>query len=238
MMNGKHIVVCILLLAGCIVHVYAQEATQEGENLPVDRMDNVRLVFSRGFILSNVEGDDQAPVNGSLSGSLFIGVGFKFNLAKNVLGLRVAPGVNWYKLNYQQEDEKIFPTDTVFDMEKHRFTYLELPIGFYLNFSKDEDGDPKLFAEAGGFLGYKVEGVYKRKFNFNGRTAKLKRSDVPDLEDWRYGLYARLGYKRWAVYYSYLLSNVFKAFPTENGTNEVSDLTLPPSMEVGISFFL
>jgi len=228
----------VLILLGTFPGLCAQEAAPGDDNLPVDRMDNIRMVFSRGFILSGVEGDDQAPVNGSLSGSLFIGVGFKFNLAKNVLGLRVSPGVNWYKLNYVQEDEKIFPTDTIFDTEKHRFTYLELPIGFYINFSQDEDGDPKLFAEAGGFLGYKVEGIYKRKFDFNGRTSKLKRSDVTDLEDWRYGLYARLGYKRWAIYYSYLLSDVFKAFPTENSTHAVSDLTLPPPMEVGISFFL
>lgn len=235
-MRCKQLAVWILLIVGTVISMHSQNTTDD--NLPVDRMDNIRLVFTRGFILSGVDGDDQAPVNGSLSGSLFIGVGFKMNLSNNTIGLRIAPGVNWYKLNYQQEGQKTFPTDTTFETEKHRFTYLELPIGLYLNFSKDEDGDPKLFAEAGGFLGYKIEGIYKRKFDFNGRTSKLKRTDVPMLEDWRYGIYSRLGYKRWAIYYSFLLSDVFKGFLTEDGTAEQSDITLPPPMEVGISFFL
>jgi len=226
-------VICIILSVNILC---AQD--EETDNLPVDRMDHIRLVFNRGLLIGSLNSDDQAPINGSLSGSLFLGVGVKFGLIGNKMGLRITPGVNWYKLNYDQEDEKQFPTDTTFGSEKHRFTYVELPIGIYFNFSQDEDGDPKLFAEVGGFTGYKIGAIYKRKFEENGRTVKIKRTDVPGIENWRLGVYARLGYKRWALYYSYLLSDIFDSFVTEDGSELSRNPDLPPRMEVGISFFL
>ncbi|MEM6632365.1 MAG: outer membrane beta-barrel protein [Bacteroidota bacterium] len=215
----------------------AQEL-EESENLPVDRPQNFQLLLNRGFLIGSVEGDDRAPINGSLSGSLFLGFSFKAILPRQNAGVRITPGVNWFKINYRQEDEKVFPTDTVFESEKHVFTYLEVPVGFFINFSKDEDGDPRLFTELGGFLGYKLNGSYKRKFEEGGRTSRLIRRDVPNVEDWRFGLYGRLGFKRWALYYSYLLSDTFSAFTTEDGTTPPNDLSTPPTLEIGISFIL
>ena len=215
----------------------AQEL-EESDNLPVDRPQNFQLLLNRGLLISSVEGDDRVPVNGSLSGSLFLGLSFKAILPSQKAGARITPGINWYKLNYQQEEAKVFPTDTLFDSEKHVLTYLELPIGFFVNFSKDEDGDPRLFAELGGFLGYKLNGSYKRKFEESGRTVRLIRRDVPDVEDWRFGLYGRLGFKRWALYTSYLLSDTFAEFTTENGSTPPADLAAPPTLEIGISFIL
>lgn len=216
-----------------------QDTVPRSGNLPVDRMDQFQLVFTRGFLLGPTNEDPQIPIHTGNSGSLFLGAGIKFNLAKNVLGIRITPGFNWFKLNYQQEEGKLFPSDsTQFDFEKHRITYVELPVGLYVNLSKDEDGDSKVFVEGGGFLGYKLNGIYKFQYQRQGRTIKERWSDVANLEDWRYGLYFRLGYKRWATYFSYLLSDPFTRYQPEGQSEALESVDFPPRLEAGVSFFL
>ena len=211
---------------------------EEIDNLPVDRPQNFQLLFNRGLVIGSVGGEDQVPINGSFSGSMFLGLSFKAHFPNNKVGARIAPGINWYKLNYQQEDQKIFPTDSIYDSEKHVLTYLEVPIGIFVNITKDEDGDPRLYTELGGFLGYKLSGAYKRRFDDKGRNSRLIRREVPGLEDWRFGIYGRLGFKRWALYYSYLLSDVFSSYEVEEGAPLDVELSFPPPLEIGISFIL
>ena len=228
----------ILLFIIGIPSMSMGQEQKEIDNLPVDRPQNFQLLFNRGLIIGSVGGEDQVPINGSFSGSMFLGLSFKAHFPNNVVGARITPGINWYKLNYQQEDQKIFPTDTIFDSEKHVLTYLEVPVGIFVNISKDEDGDPRLYTELGGFLGYKLSGAYKRRFDDNGRNSRLIRREVPGLEDWRFGIYGRLGFKRWALYYSYLLSDVFSSFEVEGGAPLDAELSFPPPLEIGISFVL
>ncbi len=237
--NMSSLRACFLMIAFilCLSKLtLAQE--EEIDNLPVDRPQNFQIFFNRGLLVGSVGGEDQIPINGSFSGSMTLGLSFKAHFPGNKAGARIAPGINWYKLNYQQEEQKIFPTDTIFDAEKHVLTYLELPIGLFINIGQDEDGDPRLFTELGGFLGYKLGATYKRRFDDNGRASRLIRRDAPDIEDWRFGIYGRLGFKRWALYYSYLFSDVFTNFSTENGTQINQNLDFPPPLEIGISFIL
>ena len=238
-LNLSSLKACYLVLAIlCCLSKLTLAQEEEIDNLPVDRPQNFQLLFNRGLIIGSVGGEDQIPINGSFSGSMFLGFSFKAHLPNNQVGARITPGINWYKLNYQQEDQKLFPTDTIFDAEKHVLTYFEVPLGVFINISKDEDGDPGLYTELGGFLGYKIGSAYKRRYDDNGRSSRLIRRDVPEVEDWRFGIYGRLGFKRWALYYSYLLSDVFSAFPTENGPPLNQDLSFPPPLEIGISFIL
>ena len=231
-------IVCLLGVFLCgQLSLWAQE---ESMNLPVDRQDNVRLVFTRAFSLTAGESDN-APVNSGSSGSYFMGLAFKVNLANNDVGLQFTPGINWLKLIYRQEDAKTFPSDTTgYNIEKHRIPYAELPIGIYVNLSKDEDGDPRVFLEGGGYLGYKIGGIYKIKFdNTEGQAVKVRTGGVKDLEDWRYGFYGRLGYKRWALYGSYRLSRIFtESSSGANGLEVGADNPTFPKVEIGISVIL
>lgn len=220
------------------------------EPLPVDRASNFSLIFQRGFMLVT-EKTDTVTLNGGLSGSFTLATSFKVNLYKNVLGLRLQPGITWVKADYAQASANTFPSSPdsyednwIVSSEKHRFTFLEFPIGLYANLTKDEDGDAKVFIEGGGYFGYKLGAMYKLKYDEvtgnQTQTVTSKRTNVPDLEDFRYGIYGRFGYKWISVYYSYRLSDVFQPFRTDPETGLPTSFAYPrySPMELGVSVFL
>lgn len=224
----------------CFQSLLAQTDTVSAPaNLPVDRQDNFQFLIQRGILLPLPEEQAAAPLDNSASGTLLIGGSVKLNLIRNVVGLRVASGVSWYKLNYSQETGKLFPTDSSgFLVEKHRFTYLSGMGGLYFNITKDEDGDAKLFLEAGFMGDYKLNSTYKVKTREGGQVSKNKVEDLPNITQWRYGAYGRLGYKRWALVGSYIFSDTFTKLLPNGKTAELESLEFPPRLELGLSFFL
>ncbi|MDX2247593.1 MAG: porin family protein [Bacteroidia bacterium] len=218
------------------------------DDLPSDPPSRFDLVFNRGLMLVSST-QDSVPISGSNSGTFFIGGGIKFPLAKNKMGIRVTPGVAFSRIQYNQTTIKTFPTipdslSFTLTSEKHSLTYVELPLGFYLNISRDEDNDPKFFVEAGGYVGYLLSASYKTKYvNSDGQRVKTQVSDLEkieaEFERIRYGLYGRLGYKWASLYYSFRLSALFDEFANDppRGGQGYKNPVIPP-MEVGLTIFL
>lgn len=226
----------------------------DGDNLPADMPSRFDLVFNRGFALPG-PARDTVPLSSTASGTYFIGGGFKFPFGrKNVVGLRATPGVAWTHLSYQQTADKTFPTipDSVgvdYTTEKHRLFFLEMPLSLYVNLSRDEDGDPMLFLEAGGYVGYLAGAMYRVKYRNSAgqrvmeRTRDLEQISEPEgeFERLRYGIFTRFGYKWFSLYYSMRLTPVFDEFtnPALNprGSEGFRNPTIP-EMELGLSLFL
>ncbi|MEZ4776554.1 MAG: outer membrane beta-barrel protein [Bacteroidia bacterium] len=218
------------------------------DDLPADPPSRFDLVFNRGLMLVSST-QDSVPISGSNSGTFFIGGGIKFPLANNTMGIRATPGIAFSRIQYNQTSIKTFPTipdslSFTLTGEKHSLIYAELPLGFYVNISRDEDNDPKFFVEGGGYLGYLFSASYKSKYvNSDGQRVKTQISDLEKISDEfqriRYGIYARVGYKWASLYYSFRLSALFDEFandPPRGGAGYKNPI-IPP-MEVGLTIFL
>jgi hypothetical protein len=231
-----------------------KEKTQKQEevedNLPADPPSKFDLVFNRSFMLNGGGTLDTVPINGSSSGTFSIGGGIKFPLAQNKLGIRVTPSVAWTQINYNQTDLKSFPTvkDSLpFDLtsERHGLFHVELPIGVYVNVSRDEDNDPKFFVEAGGYIGYLISAKYQYRYlNSSGQRIRVQNRDLETIENefekLRYGIYARLGYKWAALYFNVRISDVFDEFANDPPREVLGGFKNPiiPAMQAGITIFL
>ncbi|MEM8887230.1 MAG: porin family protein [Bacteroidota bacterium] len=232
----------------------AEEAKAEDkeDNLPVDAARRFSLVFNRTLQTTNGTADT-IPLNGTGSGTFFIGGGIRIPLGGKVANIRLAPGISWTGFNYNQTNLKRFPTfandSTNLSLEKHSLTHIDLPLSFYFNFSRDEDGDPRFFVELGGYASYLMAASYKIRYeDENGLRVREKIKDLHALEGdnaeferLRYGAFARVGFKWIALYLDYRLSDVFD----ENGGTVINPDTpagfLNPVFEplqIGISIFL
>jgi hypothetical protein len=225
-------------------------ATEEDYNLPTDPPKVFQTIFTRGFLLGATS-LDSVPLNGVGSGSYSIHGGIKINLARNIVGIRISPGVAWNRLAYSQNDLKTFPTinDSLAltpERERHLLFYADLPISFYVNLSRDEDGDSKLFLEAGGYVSYLLGASYKRKSpDGNDLTVIYLERNLQRLdEEWqalRYGVFGRIGYKWASLYFGFRLSPLLDDFTNQgrqpNGSAAYQNPTIPP-MELGLSLLL
>lgn len=247
----------LLLLTITLPQVSAQESDStdiKSTNLPVDPPKRFSLVFNRGFTLPG-PAQDTVPLSSTGSGTYFIGAGFRFPFGeRNVAGLRATPGLAWTGFAYQRTVDQTFPSipdsnQFAYTQEKHRLFFLEMPIGIYMNFTRDEDGDPLLFGEIGGFVGYLGSAQYRIKYrNGAGQRVEQDTKDLeqisdpePEFERLRYGAYARIGYKWITLYYSIRLTDVFDEFTNPSlRPKPVDGFKNPgmPPMEIGISLFL
>lgn len=193
---------------------------------------------------------DSIPLNGNASGTYSIAGGIKFPLdKKNILGIRMAPGVSWTHIQYNQTEGKTFPTvgDTLnFSVEKHTMVFADLALSMYINLSRDEDQDRRFFLELGGYGSYLIAANYKTRFtNADGLRIKNKVRDLEQISDewlrYRYGLFGRVGYKWAALYIGFRLSDVFDEFTNESlrPRPEETGFKNPqiPPLEVGLSLF-
>ena len=247
----KHIFIGLVLIFGWIHTLVGQTEADSIANLPVDMPRRFSWVLNRSFMLTD-RMNDTVPINGNSSGTIFIGGGIRIPLVKQTVGLRLTPGVSWTNINYSQTNAKTFPTinanvQTEYTLERHGLTRVELPLGVYFNLTKDEDGDPRFFVEAGGYAGYLTAAGYKIKYkNPQGLRVKEKIRDLhkqneKEFERLSYGIYARLGYKWISLYFQMRLSDVFDEFTNDDWNPTQKDgfkNPIIPSTQVGISVFL
>lgn len=219
---------------------------QESDNLAVDRPEQVEITFVQGLLINSPQ-QDGIPLNAGGSGTISLGSSFKLHFPKNVVGFRIQPSISWTRFSYEQATSKTFPTPFLNDdtkpvrVEKHRIVFADLPIGLFVNVLKDEDGDPRFFLEAGGYAGYKLGSVYKIKVDNTITEQETKQvvDNVYDLENWRYGIYARAGISWLAAHFTYRLSDVFKPNPRQaDGSPSGFESILLPRMELGLAIFL
>lgn len=207
------------------------------------------LLFNRSFLVG-VGNIDSVPVSAFNSGSYSLGAGFRLPFQRNTIGLRIAPSVTWLRLVYNQSERKTFPTlvDTTspdLSQERHQLTYVDLPLSFYYNITKDEDNDPIFFVEVGGYAGFMLGGNYKQRYDDGDLRITNKRSRLPRLEGqferFRYGAMARVGYKWFAIYGNLRLTRVFGEFTNPQISPRPDEPFRNPEItgwELGISLIL
>lgn len=221
----------------------------------VDPPQNFGLIFGRSFLLAGGL-PDSVPVSGGASGAYFLGAGYRFYVDKSYrFGFRFTPGIAWNRYTYEQTTAKTFPTirDSSQTISQERHTVIEgkLEVSIFVNLTRDEDSDPKLFIEAGGYGSYITAMNYVRRFdNSDNLRVREKYRDLEKLSTstgngnstntvnrLQYGLFGRLGFKWAGLYVGYRLSDVLNA--TLNDAllfREASNYQAPnlPPLDVGL----
>ena len=104
------------------------------------------------------------------------------------------------------------PTDDPFfsyDKNKLAITYLEVPldIRFYPKGTVAGEG---LFVGVGGMAGIRLNSKIKLKYDYAGETVIDKTSGEFNLNSFRYGLQARLGFRGVHLFYKQYMSDLFQ----------------------------
>lgn len=137
----------------------------------------------------------------------------------------------------KQQAGKTLPTPLFFDEEKFKFTNLGL--SFYQRFNWGKRGD-----YVGNFVDMGVYGnwmpvkvhIYEddNLFGVSGllsgvKQVKVRESGLKYVEDFNYGVLARLGFNRYVLYGSYRLSDLFGGYALldETGKNMYDFAELP-----------
>ena len=112
------------------------------------------------------------------------------------------------------------------NIKRHKLStnYFDLPIELRFRSNPDKKGN-QFKISIGARVGY--------RFNIHSKTkndiTKNKAYYFPHISKWRYGIHARVGYQRWALFGYYQVSSLF-----EEGT---ADITINP-ISFGISYSL
>jgi hypothetical protein len=101
--------------------------------------------------------------------------------------------------------------NTSYELQRQRLTYIEVPVGLYFNITTDEETQKaKACIEAGGTIGYNIGNIFKyRSTNRQDQSVQTRVNEVPDVESFRYGWYARAGFKKIAATFTYRSSYLF-----------------------------
>ena len=129
-------------------------------------------------------------------------------------------GVSWYNFKFSDDEMRlgidettnniVFAQQTNPDINsiKSKLTVPHLNANFVPNFRFGKNGDGFRIG-AGVYGGYRIGGYTKVVFNENGNKQKDKVRDDFNLNTWRYGLRAQLGWKDFDLFVNYDLNTVF-----------------------------
>jgi len=140
----------------------------------------------------------------------FFQMGYRFN---QYFKIYAGAGLDWNHMRLKQnitiQKEKpslSYVTETV-DYKKNRFSsqYLRIPLSFQIRSKTDKKGD-KLNFVFGPEVGFLLNGKVKQVSKENGKD---KFKDDYNLNPFRYGAFARLGYGGTGVFVKYYGSDVF-----------------------------
>ena len=95
-----------------------------------------------------------------------------------------------------------------FDKNRLAVTYLDLPVELRFHPKGTQDGEG-LFLSVGGMVGLRMSAHMKYKFEEGGETVIEKVKGKYDLNAFRYGLQARLGFKGVHLFYKQYFSDTF-----------------------------
>jgi len=140
----------------------------------------------------------------------FFQMGYRFN---NHFKIYAGAGLDWnhmrlkQNITFQKDKSTLsYVTDAV-DYKKNRFSsqYLRIPLSFQFRTNNDKKGD-KLNFVIGPEIGFLLNGKVKQVSDANGKD---KFKDDYNLNPFRYGAFARLGYGGTGVYVKYYGNDVF-----------------------------
>ncbi len=206
--------------------------------LPVSGSEKVDFIFSRTFMVGDA---DSTSITQGRSGSYSIGIGYGIPLGRTV-EIKFEPRVTWQKLVFTENTDstKFFPssaTGSDYIYEKLRMAYVEVPIGFKIKGARNAEDKYKFLFEAGFSFGFNVGSTSKSRFNVDSLNAKLttKVSNIPDLNELRYGPYIRLGTNWISIYSFYRMTEIYneeKRFDSPTGERSYPKF---PMLEIGFS---
>lgn len=155
-------------------------------------------------------------------------IGFQHN--RNTLGFVTGLGLHLqsYRLDrnttiYRLPNNRIEPRTLVFDENQKSklsiislciplLTEIQIPINHYEN---------RLYFSGGIFLGFRLDSHTKIKYRIDRKKEKLKTPDNYSLNDFKYGIMLRSGYRWINVFATYDLNPLFK----ENKGPEITPFT-------------
>ena len=140
----------------------------------------------------------------------FFQMGYRFN---SNFKIYLGTGIDWTHMRLKK-DITILPDQPMLDtvqesinFKKNRFssTYLRVPLSFQLRTNDDNKGN-KVYFVFGPEIGFLINGKVKQVSNERG---KEKVKDDFNLNPFRYGAFARLGYDDFGIYVKYYNNDVF-----------------------------
>lgn len=140
----------------------------------------------------------------------FFQMGYRFN---SYFKIYAGAGLDWnhmrlkQNITFQQDQPTLTYVTENIDFKKNRFSsqYLRIPLSFQLRTKDDRKGD-KLNFVFGPEIGFLLNGKVKQVSKENGKD---KFKDDYNLNPFRYGAFARLGYGGTGVYVKYYANDVF-----------------------------
>lgn len=140
----------------------------------------------------------------------FFQIGYRFS---SYFKIYAGAGLDWNhmrlknNITIQQEKPTLSYTTDAVDYKKNRFSsqYLRIPLSVQLRTKQDKNGD-KLNFVFGPEIGFLLNGKVKQVSSENGKD---KFKDDYNLNPFRYGAFARLGYGGTGVYVKYYANDVF-----------------------------
>lgn len=140
----------------------------------------------------------------------FFQIGYRFS---SYFKIYAGAGLDWNhmrlknNITIQQDKPTLSYTTDAVDYKKNRFSsqYLRIPLSVQLRTKQDKNGD-KLNFVFGPEIGFLLNGKVKQVSSENGKD---KFKDDFNLNPFRYGAFARLGYGGTGVYVKYYANDVF-----------------------------
>lgn len=137
-------------------------------------------------------------------------MGYRFN---SYFKVYLAAGLDWNhmrlkeNITFQKKQPTLTYIEEPIEFKKNRFSsqYLRVPLSFQLRTKDDQKGNKFNFV-FGPEVGFLLNGKVKQVSNDRG---KEKFKDDYNLNPFRYGAFARLGYSGMGVYAKYYMNDVF-----------------------------
>lgn len=133
-------------------------------------------------------------------------------------------------VNFLQDSLGVFSFDTLSipSIKRNKFimSYVEIPVELRFFPKKSKNGEG-FFIGVGGILGYRIDSRTKIKYKDQDETRQVRESAGFGLNNFRYGIVGRVGWKPVNFYYKQYFSGLFDIGPYD---------TNPTMFTFGISF--
>lgn len=172
-------------------------------------------IVGYGFIAGTSE-SDSATIIGGRSAQFYTGYRSKFKISERyALGY----GLTFVRKNFflEQDSTKLLPTPDIWKREKLQTTSLRVDLYQRFNFKKRGDflGE---YLDIGGYFNYHLAKRHVIVDDsdlpslFGSRNSRIVNSGLQYMQDYSYGLNARLGWNVIVLFGEYRLSDLFQSF--------------------------
>jgi hypothetical protein len=144
---------------------------------------------------------------------------YNFHLYENYVNLVTGLGLEWNSYAFRRNMSLIPGGSTIdatvetydFSKNKLKMTYINVPLMVEFNTNASDD-DRSVHLSVGGSFGYNIfRNRLKQEYDVDGNEKHRKMKDDFNVNPFRYGLTARVGYGDYSLFTNYSLSDVFRA---------------------------